>query len=487
MNASDARRFFDDLTPILKDAKAYDVKMDRECARRFNVLEYVRTAEIGLSKIIADLFDPNATHGQDASFLRAFLYLLSNEDNCNVDPHWLDLDFKSVFVKQEKEIEIENKRRKIDIYVTIEGESGKYCLAIENKPYADDQPRQLADYLKYLAAEYDNDKYFLVYLPSRGQRPSESSLPRREYTEWKGRFKIMAYYNEPDFKGRESESTDDLAHYRISFSLVDWFSECRNSCGVNRLRSFFLDAKLFCEKEFGGQEMKLDCEERILMKYLFSNSEHIETAYSICEIWPVLTGEVFKKFQEKLCPLVEKSVKDKLKEIGSSAANIEVDVTEGNQPHIKNLSITRNNWKELDVGNKKKWLAIDSRIGCWLEIQKNGVVLGVGLPIDEPKIVKREKNRIARLKCRLNSDAKLKRLGFKSNPNQPWYLSCKDPMTRFQYWNKHIPSLHKEIESDSEQNEFARYFVDEMVALAAAAIPTIDEFESNDNQLGDSD
>ena len=459
MNTSELKRFFDVLTPKLKDAKAYDDKMDRECAHRFNVLDYVRTDEIGLSKIIADLFNPDATHGQDAFFLRSFLCMLCKEDNCNVDSSWLDLDLRNIEVEPEKEIEIRGKRRKIDIYVTMENESGKYCLAIENKPYADDQPRQLADYLKHLTEKYDKEKFLLIYLPSRGQRPSESSLPMKEYTNWKGRFKIMAYYNEREFNGTESKAIDELAHYGISFSLVDWFSECRNNCKVDRLQSFLRDAKHFCEKKFGGYAMALSREEKVLIEYLFSDSKHSETAYTIYEAWPKYAGEVFKRFQNRLLLLVEESVKDKLKEKRISTKHIEVEFTEGRKSYEKNLSITRSTWKELDVGKKEKHGAVDSRIGCWLEVQNNCIVLGVALPVDKSKIVERECSRVKHLQCRLNSDRNLNALGFKSDSYQSWYLSCKYPKPEFQCWSKLVSFLQKETELHSEINEITEYFV----------------------------
>ena len=61
------------------------------------------------------------------------------------------------------------------------------AIAIENKPWADDQPRQLNDYAKHLGKQY---KHFrLIYLTPNGEDPSEYSIKRekREKLEKEGK------------------------------------------------------------------------------------------------------------------------------------------------------------------------------------------------------------------------------------------------------------------------------------------------------------
>ena len=60
---ADRRRylqFFAELSPRLDTAKALEWELDRQLARRFNVFDYLSTAEVGLSSIIADLLNPEA-------------------------------------------------------------------------------------------------------------------------------------------------------------------------------------------------------------------------------------------------------------------------------------------------------------------------------------------------------------------------------------------------------------------------------------------
>ncbi|MYL14490.1 MAG: hypothetical protein F4008_12115, partial [Gammaproteobacteria bacterium] len=261
---------FVELNPALEAARKLDREMNRVFAHRFNVLDYVHTKELGLSRIIADLFDPNASHGQGTFFIKSLLTRLKNERSCVVDEKWLDFDSKGIHVSLEKTIKA---NRRIDIYVTIKSKSRTtYRLAIENKPYADDQENQVADYLKHLKENEEN--FLFIYLSSRGQKPTQKSLPESEYPkpenqekdEWMSPFKIMAYHNEAGIAEIESDSTetnntrergddtdadDELADYRISFSLANWLSECRKNCEVDRLRSFLRDAEQFCIKRFG--------------------------------------------------------------------------------------------------------------------------------------------------------------------------------------------------------------------------------------------
>ena len=43
-------------------ARELDLVLDRHLAHRFNVFRYLRTDELGLSRVIADLLDPGVGH-----------------------------------------------------------------------------------------------------------------------------------------------------------------------------------------------------------------------------------------------------------------------------------------------------------------------------------------------------------------------------------------------------------------------------------------
>ena len=69
-------RLLQELTPHLHAARAVERELDRQLARRFNIFRYLRRDALGLSRIIADLLDPIAEHGQGTTFLESMLELL---------------------------------------------------------------------------------------------------------------------------------------------------------------------------------------------------------------------------------------------------------------------------------------------------------------------------------------------------------------------------------------------------------------------------
>ena len=68
-------RFFAELVPRLEMARDLERKLGRKLAHRSNNLDYLRDDELGLSRIIADLLNPKASHGQGVLFLQTLLVL----------------------------------------------------------------------------------------------------------------------------------------------------------------------------------------------------------------------------------------------------------------------------------------------------------------------------------------------------------------------------------------------------------------------------
>lgn len=239
-------QFFAELSPRLDTAKALELELDRQLARRFNVFDYLSTSEVGLSSIIADLLNPQARHGQGTLFLRTLLDELAEVSH---RPR-LDANFsKRITVVTERVI---TNSRRLDISVEIPGSNGAYCLAIENKPYADDERNQVMDYLTFLQKEY-SDRFLLIYLSPTGQGPSKWSFPCRKLDRWEGRLGIMAYWGETNGIASEEQAAEDrFDGFRVGLSLATWFSACRRRCEPDRLRWFLSEAEVFCRHQFGG-------------------------------------------------------------------------------------------------------------------------------------------------------------------------------------------------------------------------------------------
>ena len=221
-------RLLEELAPSLQEAKKSS--SERQEAPRFNSFKYLRDDEIGLSRVIADLLDPYAEHGQGASFLEALLAVLPDP------PGWLNElhpeTSDSIHVRPEHPIP---EGGRMDITVEISSATGHACLAFENKPYASDLDRQIISYLEYLHKQYGTH-FLLIYLPPVYRWPGENSFPKAEREKWGEHFGIMPYIGE-------------------DASLEKWLATCQEVCDAERVRSFLKDAQLFFQQQFGGIPM----------------------------------------------------------------------------------------------------------------------------------------------------------------------------------------------------------------------------------------
>ena len=293
---SEVARLFTEVAPRLASAKRLDRELDQHLARRFNVFDFIRTDELGLSRVIADLLNPTGSHGQGTLFLRKFLRLLPQSRSLTA---LAMLDHSQVSVTLEHLIP---KQRRIDIVVDISGSENqsRWVLAFENKPYADDQENQVRDYLRHLHRQYGHN-FLLIYLSPRGEGPSEWSIPSKNLRKcWQDNFAILPY----DLRAPDEES-DEYHAYRLQSSLGGWFQSCRNNCEVERLRWFLGDAIQFCRKTFGDHTMTSKHESKTIRDFLFAHPEHFETALAVHDSWTAIRDEICKKFLERLAERIE--------------------------------------------------------------------------------------------------------------------------------------------------------------------------------------
>ena len=258
----DYQRFFDELKPRLETARALESELDAQLARRFNVFDYLRTDELGISRVIADLLNPQGNHGQGTTFLKFLLGGLK----CPIASEYLD----RANVEVEKTIKDE---RRLDIYVRI----GECCLAIENKPYAGDQQDQIKDYLGWLKGQGFKN-FVLIYLSPQGEPPSPESvkLPYlKTELDADHSFKIMPYH-----EAHGDAWEDDFDDYRLDYTLTEWLADCRKNCDVDRLRWFLRDAETFFTRMFGGHTMA-GSESNTAKKFVLASKENWDVALEV--------------------------------------------------------------------------------------------------------------------------------------------------------------------------------------------------------------
>lgn len=159
---------------ILKEISAIHGKAEKDRTDRekqgdffnvFNTLE-ICTEEVRLhSAFIAELLNPQGSHGLSHLLLEAFLRKME------IPFDYLDY---SKISQNNRERYIGRKTEKEGGRVDIIIEDGKHAVIIENKIYAGDQENQMFRYYNYGKANYKD--FRLIYLTLDGHEPDENSL-----------------------------------------------------------------------------------------------------------------------------------------------------------------------------------------------------------------------------------------------------------------------------------------------------------------------
>jgi hypothetical protein len=141
----------------------------------FKVLHLEARADEIHTPLIAEFLDPRGAHGQQFTFLNAFIHAMQNR-HANFPAPEQDMEQYAWFVDSHKYI----GQGTLDIVVSCPALS--YILVIENKIYAGDQPDQLTRYSEWM---YENREWYttqaLIYLTPAGDE-SETADPGSYHT-----------------------------------------------------------------------------------------------------------------------------------------------------------------------------------------------------------------------------------------------------------------------------------------------------------------
>ena len=447
------------LAPELKAAKAKERELDRRFASRFNVFKYLRTDELGLSRLIADLLDPSAEHGQGSVFLNAMLDVLreTGEKTRALFGKLRATVATPATVVLERRIPVVTERGIpsagfIDITVDIQSDDGTFCLAFENKPYADDGYRQLVKYLEYLDGSYKT-RFLLVYLPPYDREPDEIALPPedREYWRDRGQFRVMPY------SGGE-------------VSLDAWFGACRKLCRAERLRPYLEDAQSFCRHQFGGLTMTTDSETHAIRTHLFANLDQMHAALAVHDAWPAVRTEVCEQFLRQLHRKVEEELEKEFP--GVSDFHVQRRFNKGDNQFANQLCIFRDGWMTYDCPPT----VTRGRSAVVLQGSKkglNGWYWGVRVPKARSTMTEGEKE------CRIALEAMLIRRNLSlSGGDDDWWPQWEYVDEPYRNWHPLAPDLAEECEAGG--GTITDYFVEGLLRIARMAIPAIDDVEGVD-------
>jgi len=216
--------FFHHFVSLLKKKR----ENDRFEASDFNVFDYIQPNELKLSRIIADLLNPKDTHGQQITFLTAFVEAMMEGAPKPLQETLIKLqdaiqnNICAIRVKTEQKTLLD--KRSMDIWVDLDGKNG---IVIENKPWANDQKEQLKDYAKDAKKRFP-DGWVLIYLHGGGKAADEYTLPNKE-----------------DLKRSGNYLDADYAYF-----LIRWLNNCLNHAKAEKVCVFLREFISYVEEEF---------------------------------------------------------------------------------------------------------------------------------------------------------------------------------------------------------------------------------------------
>lgn len=258
------------LAQISEVGERYE-QLARETGENFNIFRLlkVETKEVRLhSSLLAELLSPQGTHGQGDLFLRLFLSSLTRSE-IPATPFLV----QSATVEVEKYTGILNEDctggGRIDIILT--DLAGKRII-IENKIYAQDQPKQLVRY-----RNYDKDA-LLLYLTLDGSNASAVS---------KGKLHVGKDY------------------YLISYhkTILRWLRACEKEVLLPIVKETLRQYRILIEQL--TRQSSSDQMNKEIKNILYQDESSFISAQRIYESYPVLVKEIEGKFWEEIksqCP-----------------------------------------------------------------------------------------------------------------------------------------------------------------------------------------
>lgn len=295
------QRLLDEVRLILKKTEVEKKEADRrgENFNIFNVLGLTSDETRTHSAFIAELLDPNGSHGLGDQFLRSFV------DTVDCLRSW-NFDTKSA--KVQKELSIGGKNEdcseggRIDIAVMSNGKA----IIIENKIYAGDQEKQLLRYYNYGTTNCSNG-FRLLYLTLNGDDASEYSREKLVVNE---DYYTVAYNHE----------------------IYDWLQRCIEFSARHSLVRETLIQYQNLINQLTMNSMDKNSQEELLK--LMSDPKNIDSICSILNLEAKWREQIFNSYV--LTPL-----KEKFKELDIELKN-------------RGVNIKRSDWKQyirLDCGN----------------------------------------------------------------------------------------------------------------------------------------
>ena len=186
-----------------------------------------------MSDVLAYLLKSQETHGQQDLFLTAFLdHLRDNEKTRSALNRILpdgSNGFQVRVTREARTTHIEaSKWIDIEIYMLVDG--NPVGIAIENKPWAPDQDKQLSDYADHLELKHQG-RFNLLYLTPNGDDPSCNSIEpeKREKLKAEKKFANASIHDWASDDGWLKRAEDGVKAERVRWFVSDFRTALKES------------------------------------------------------------------------------------------------------------------------------------------------------------------------------------------------------------------------------------------------------------------
>ena len=325
----DIQRFFQEVASICALEQAQQEERNRK-GENYNLLSIlsIERYELKHSALIANLLDPEGSHGCGDAFLRAFFEIALKGTaypfkECTL-PHSYTEYYTGPIAG--------DTGGRIDILV----KSSQYGLIIENKIYAGDQDKQLIRYDNYGKEIFGADGYLLVYLTLYGYDASKESTA--------------------------TKSAEEVGYLRLSYAedILRWLEQCARLAYDKPLVRESLNQYIRTIKQLTYQDMNQENIEKIIDLAV----DHPEVVATLSSNRDAIAQRIRKKY-----------IFDKLKEYADQKGWLYDDSESSYNEEEPKIRFRKEGWDgsiiiSADSEDKKSnygwwmnlWIGIDSKV-----------------------------------------------------------------------------------------------------------------------------
>ena len=275
MNMNAVQNLINEVSEKVRALETAQALYSRQLSPDFNTFDYINTDELGLSRILAALLDPQGSHAQQGVFLNLFV------EHClpviYKAPEWQSFlnDIEKTRVVLEEVTWKSNSLRRMDIYLERLVGDNSYGICIENKPSAADQTNQLIDYYSELKLSHKNSH--IVYLSESREMPDVKSVDADTLIDW--------------------IANSQYTHLRFS-DLIGWLKACQIECQNHSVSEFLAQLIKFIQKQFMGIEDM--SESNAVLEIIKQNLETIDASMKVFSSIERMKEGLIEKLKKEL-------------------------------------------------------------------------------------------------------------------------------------------------------------------------------------------